>query len=64
MSVKPRRETRAKKSITLQLSRGDLAILDGFRGDLTRDAFVSALLRMIESGAVSKTPAKVKKKSK
>jgi hypothetical protein len=63
MTVKPHRGKHAKKSITLQLSQGDLAILDGFRGHLTRDAFISALLRMIDTGAVSKTPEHVKKKS-
>jgi hypothetical protein len=51
-------------SLTLQLSKSDFAILEKFRGDLSPDAFISALLRMIDSGAVASTPDWVKEKDR
>jgi hypothetical protein len=49
-------------TIELHLTASDLQILDKYRGELTRDMFVSSLLRMIDSGAVSSMPAWAKKK--
>jgi hypothetical protein len=48
--------------LLLRLSASDYAILEKFRGDLTPEAFISALLRMIDSGAVMNTPPWVKPK--
>jgi hypothetical protein len=48
--------------LMLHLSASDYAILEKFRGDLTPEAFISALLRMIDSGAVMNTPPWVKPK--
>jgi hypothetical protein len=50
----------ATKTIALHLSESDHEILEKFRGDLTADAFISALLRMIDSGVVRNTPDWVK----
>jgi hypothetical protein len=50
------------RQLELRLSASDFAILEKFRGDLSPDAFISALLRMIDSGAVMNTPAWVKPK--
>lgn len=44
------------RAFTVQLSESDCEILEKFRGDLSPDAFFSALLRMIDSGAVANTP--------
>jgi hypothetical protein len=44
------------KDIVVRLSSSDHAILEKFRGDLSADAFLSAVLRMIESGAVRAKP--------
>jgi hypothetical protein len=44
------------RDIAVRLSHGDFQILEKFRGDLSPDAFFSALLRMIDSGAVMPTP--------
>jgi hypothetical protein len=48
------------KEVTLRLSAADFTILEKFRGELTPDAFISALLRMIDSGAVVSKPEWVK----
>jgi len=48
------------RKLELRLSPSDFAILEKFRGDLSPDAFLSALLRMIDSGAVINTPDWVK----
>jgi hypothetical protein len=50
------------RTLQICLKEDDLQILDKYRGELTRDAFLSALLQMVESGAVSKTPDWVQKK--
>lgn len=44
------------RDITFRLSESDYEILEKFRGDLSPDAFISALLRMIDTGAVVNTP--------
>lgn len=49
------------KTMTIRLPAKDVEILEKYRGELSVDAFVSALLRMIESGAVGNTPDWVKK---
>ena len=51
-----------KKKLVLQLSELDFAILEKFRGELSPEAFISALLRMIDSGAVVNKPEWVKDK--
>jgi len=48
------------KAVVIRLSRSDFDILEKFRGELSPDAFVSALLRMIDSGAVMSKPEWVK----
>lgn len=48
--------------LLVRLSASDYAILEKFRGDLSPEAFISALLRMIDSGAVMNTPPWVKPK--
>jgi hypothetical protein len=48
------------RELVLRLSDSDFKILEKFRGELTPDAFVSALLRMIDSGAVVSKPEWVK----
>jgi hypothetical protein len=48
------------KELVLRLSASDFTILEKFRGELSPDAFISALLRMIESGAVVNKPEWVK----
>ena len=48
------------KDVVLKLSARDFNILEKFRGELTPDAFISALLRMIDSGAVMNKPEWVK----
>jgi len=53
-------ETSEPKDLVLRLSACDFEILEKFRGDLTPDAFISALLRMIDSGAVMNKPEWVK----
>ncbi len=45
-----------QKTIVLRLSGNDFEILEKFRGDLSPEAFFSALLRMIDSGAVMNKP--------
>ncbi len=50
-------------TLLVRLNPGDIEILDKYRGDLTRDAFMAVLLRMIDSGAVSQTPNQVKKRA-
>ena len=45
-----------EKTMVLRLSGADFGILEKFRGDLSPDAFFSALLRMIDSGAVINKP--------
>jgi hypothetical protein len=52
------------RELVLRLSPADFLILEKFRGDLTPDAFISALLRMIDSGAVVPTPDWAKRKDK
>jgi hypothetical protein len=44
------------QEFTVRLADGDAKILDRFRGDLSREAFISILLRMVDSGAVSRPP--------
>jgi hypothetical protein len=48
------------RTISLRLCPKDFEILERFRGELSHDAFVSALLRMIDSGAVLTKPDWVK----
>ncbi len=48
------------REIVLRLSQADFRILEKFRGELSPDAFISALLRMIDSGAVVNKPEWVK----
>jgi hypothetical protein len=48
------------KELILRLSASDFIILEKFRGELSPDAFISALLRMIDSGAVVNKPDWVK----
>jgi hypothetical protein len=48
------------EDLVLRLSQADFKILDKFRGELSPDAFISALLRMIDSGAVVNKPEWVK----
>ena len=50
------------QELVLRLSGSDFKILEKFRGELSPDAFISALLRMIDSGAVVSTPDWVKDK--
>ena len=50
------------RDLVLRLSSSDYKILEKFRGELSPDAFISALLRMIDSGAVVNTPEWVKAK--
>jgi hypothetical protein len=50
------------KSITIRLPAEEFEILEKYRGDLRMDAFFSALLRMIDSGAIRSTPDWIKKK--
>jgi hypothetical protein len=52
------------RELQLRLSASDFAILEKFRGELSPEAFISALLRMIDSGAVMNTPAWVRTKEK
>jgi len=63
MPKHPNRSNQEFKVLTLTLAEDDLSILDKFRGELTRDAFIAVLLRIIETGAVSQTPVPAKKKS-
>ncbi len=42
--------------LEVHLSQHDYKILDKYRGTLSYDAFISMLLRVIDSGAVSSTP--------
>ena len=49
-----------QKELVLRLSQTDFRILEKFRGELSPDAFISALLRMIDSGAVVNKPEWVK----
>ena len=56
----PREAPGEHREVVLRLSASDFAILEKFRGELTPDAFVSALLRMIDSGAVVSKPDWVK----
>ena len=44
------------KELLLRLSSSDFKILEKFRGNLGTDAFISVLLRMIDSGAVMNKP--------
>jgi hypothetical protein len=48
------------KVVSLRLLSDDFQILEKYRGDLAHDAFVSALLRMLDTGAVKIKPAWVK----
>jgi len=48
------------KIIKIRLSADDLQIVEKFRGQLSPEAFILALLRMIDSGVVSSTPDWVK----
>jgi len=50
------------RTISIRLTAQDRAIMEKYRGELSIDAFLSALLRMIDSGAVLDTPEWVKKK--
>ena len=50
------------KTISIRLAAQDLEIMEKYRGELSVDAFLSALLRMIDSGAVLNTPDWIKKK--
>ncbi len=54
------RGSEEEKELVLRLSHSDFKILEKFRGELSPDAFISALLRMIDSGAVGNTPGWVK----
>ena len=56
----PREAPGKHKDLVLRLSASDFAILEKFRGELSSDAFISALLRMIDSGAVVNKPGWVK----
>jgi len=57
---KPRDASDEQKELVLRLSASDYAILEKFRAELSPDAFISALLRMIDSGAVVNKPDWVK----
>jgi hypothetical protein len=48
------------KTISISLTASDLKILDKFRGELSQETFISALLRMIDSGSIQSTPDWVK----
>jgi hypothetical protein len=48
------------KVVSLRLTGNDFQILEKFRGELSHDAFISALLRMIDSSAVMTKPEWVK----
>jgi hypothetical protein len=48
--------------IEVHLTANDFEILEKYRGQLTTDAFLSTLLRLIDSDAVSCTPRWVGKK--
>ena len=50
------------KTISIRLATKDVEILDKYRGELSVDAFLSALLRMIDSGVVLNTPEWVQRK--
>ena len=50
------------RTLSIRLTAQDREILEKYRGELSTDAFFSALLRMIDSGAVLNTPEWVKKK--
>jgi hypothetical protein len=50
------------RALTVRLSESDYEILERFRGDLSPDAFMSALLRMIDTSAVVTTPDRLKGK--
>ena len=59
----------AKITLVVQLLPDAVKVMDQMRGELTRDAFLSVVLRMMESGAVSSPPkmakaAKPKKKAR
>ena len=58
----PKASAGIHKVLVLRLSDSDFVILEKFRGELSPDAFISALLRMIDSGAVVNTPEWVKDK--
>jgi hypothetical protein len=59
--METQRETSGEhKDLVLRLSASDFTILEKFRGELSPDAFISALLRMIDSGAVVNKPDWVK----
>jgi hypothetical protein len=56
----PRESSGDKRDVLIRLSPSDFDILEKFRGELSPDAFISALLRMIDSGAVMSKPDWVK----
>jgi hypothetical protein len=47
----------AVKTLVIHLNTIDFEIFEKYRGDLTPDAFMSALLRMIDTGAVRDKPS-------
>ncbi len=49
-----------QKTIVVRLVQSDFEILERFRGEMTPEAFISVLLRMIDSGAVVTKPQWVK----
>jgi hypothetical protein len=51
-----------QRTLVIRLCGDDFAILEKFRGDLSPEAFFSALLRMIDSGAVMNKPEWVRQK--
>lgn len=51
----------ANRTLEIHLTTGDFQILEKYRGELTPDAFIASLLRMIDGGTVSGTPGWVKK---
>jgi hypothetical protein len=62
MSAEPSK-SEAMKSIVIHLDPVDFQIFEKYRGDLSPDAFMSALLRMIDTGAVRDTPGWIQPKS-
>jgi hypothetical protein len=53
-------EMLSKLILELQLGPEDVTLLDQCRGDLSREVFMIALLRLVSSGRVSGTPVWMK----
>ena len=57
------KEGNERCELSVSLSKSDLAILNRFRGEMSPDEFLAAILRMLDSKAVSATPGWIFKPS-